>query len=381
MIPDGWIQITLGEFISLQRGYDLTETERRPGSIPVVGSSGINGWHDVANVKGPGVTLGRSGASFGVAYYSEVDFWAHNTALFVTDFHGNHEKFIFYFLDYLNFASYNSGGAQPSLNRNFIYPIEIIIPPLAEQRQIAAILSTWDEAITLTEQLIEALQRRKQALMQLLLTGAVRFPEFDGEWEEVELGSYIDLFTGFAFSSEDFQDEAGIRLLRGINITAGETRWSGNLTKYWLDSEGLERYLLQENDIVIGMDGSLVGRNYAMLTSEDLPALLVQRVARLRAKLQMVQNYLYHNIASESFVQHVDSVKTVTAIPHISPKDIKEFRIGFPSEDEQSKIADALNISENEVRFLEKFREALEIQKRGLMQQLLTGAVRVQVEE
>ena len=64
-----------------------------------------------------------------------------------------------------------------------VFPV--LLPPLAEQRKIAAILSTWDEAITLTHQLIAALQRRKQALMQLLLTGAVRFPEFDDEWETV----------------------------------------------------------------------------------------------------------------------------------------------------------------------------------------------------
>ena len=67
------------------------------------------------------------------------------------------------------------------------------LPPLAEQRKIAAILSTWDEAITLTGQLIAALQRRKQALMQLLLTGAVRFPEFEDEWEEAKLGKYVQI--------------------------------------------------------------------------------------------------------------------------------------------------------------------------------------------
>ena len=80
-----------------------------------------------------------------------------------------------------------TSGSMKNISQEAFLSIAIAIPPLAEQRKIAAILSTWDEAITLTHQLIAALQRRKQALMQLLLTGAVRFPEFDGEWEKSEI--------------------------------------------------------------------------------------------------------------------------------------------------------------------------------------------------
>lgn len=113
---DDWDSLTLGEFVTLQRGIDLPETSRGPGKVPVLGSFGITGCHDEARVKGPGVTVGRSGASFGVVTYSAVDYWPLNTVLYVKDFHGNNERFAYYFLKTIDFKIFNSGSAQPSLN-------------------------------------------------------------------------------------------------------------------------------------------------------------------------------------------------------------------------------------------------------------------------
>jgi len=84
-----WRNVTLGDFVRLQRGHDLTDDDRRPGKVPVMGAAGMNGYHDTAIEKGPGVVIGRSGASFGKAHYCPEDYWPHNTGLYVTDFHGN----------------------------------------------------------------------------------------------------------------------------------------------------------------------------------------------------------------------------------------------------------------------------------------------------
>src|ERR1019366_2055922 len=135
-----WRETTLGEFVALQRGHDLTEPERRPGRVPVMGSAGQNGFHDTALAKGPGIVIGRSGASFGQVHLCANDYWPHNTSLYVTDFKGNDPHFAFYFLKALDFDRYNSGSAQPSLNRNFIYPITIRVPQPGEQRDIASVL-------------------------------------------------------------------------------------------------------------------------------------------------------------------------------------------------------------------------------------------------
>ena len=119
-----WIEKTLGDLISIKRGYDLPEHQRVFGDIPIVGSAGITGFHNKAKVFGGGVTLGRSGNSFGKVYKCKSDFWPHNATLYVNDFKGNSSDYVYYFLKTINFNRYNSGSAQPSLNRNYIYPIK-----------------------------------------------------------------------------------------------------------------------------------------------------------------------------------------------------------------------------------------------------------------
>lgn len=86
----GWTDCTLGDVVTLRRGHDLPDPARRQGSVPILGSFGVTGHHDQPKAPGPGVTVGRSGASFGVVAYTAVPYWPLNTALYVTDFHGNH---------------------------------------------------------------------------------------------------------------------------------------------------------------------------------------------------------------------------------------------------------------------------------------------------
>ncbi|MHC1700111.1 MAG: restriction endonuclease subunit S [Humidesulfovibrio sp.] len=159
-----WKRIPLGEFVTLQRGHDLPDERRRPGKVPILGSFGVTGWHDEARASGPGVTVGRSGASFGVACYSKSDYWPLNTALYVIDFHGNDERFAYYLLKEFDFNSYNSGSAQPSLNRNFIHPVPVDIPPREEQRAIAHILGTLDDKIELNKKMVATLEAMARAL-------------------------------------------------------------------------------------------------------------------------------------------------------------------------------------------------------------------------
>jgi type I restriction enzyme, S subunit len=161
-----WREISLGEFVGLQRGHDLTEGERSPGVVPVMGSAGMNGYHDTAKAKGPGVVIGRSGASFGQVHYCLKDYWPHNTALYVTDFQGNDTRFTYYFLRSIDFSRYNSGSAQASLNRNFIYPIRVCVPEPREQHAIASVLGSLDDKIELNRRMNETLEALAQSLFK-----------------------------------------------------------------------------------------------------------------------------------------------------------------------------------------------------------------------
>ena len=150
----------------LQRGHDLTEPERRSGSVPVMGSAGQNGFHDEAKAPGPGVVIGRSGASIGRVHFTATDYWPHNTCLYVTDFFGNNPRFVYYLLKTLDLAGYNSGSAQPSLNRNYIYGAQVRIPPRAEQDAIASTLDALDHRIELLRQTNTTLEVIAQALFK-----------------------------------------------------------------------------------------------------------------------------------------------------------------------------------------------------------------------
>lgn len=282
-----------------------------------------------------------------------------------------------------------TSGSMKNITKGELLTLPVDIPPPIEQTKIAQILSTWDKAIETVEKLIENSKQQKKALMQQLLTGKKRFKEFVepakyGElpegWVNSNVGENIDLLSGFAFPSSKYQTK-GLKLLRGINITRGSLRWKESDTKYWPDSDDFEKYLLEINDVVISMDGSLVGRNFSLITEENYePMLLLQRVARLRCKEYLHHNYLYLHIASPRFENYVDAVKTITAIPHISAKDIRSYSLPLPPLEEQLRIESVLMSAQAEIDVQENKLKKLELEKKALMQQLLTGKRCVKVD-
>ncbi len=156
--------ISLADFVGLKRGYDLPTRQRGEGSIPILGSFGITGTHDVPKHSGPGVSIGRSGASIGVATYCPDPYWPLNTTLYVNDFKGNNPRFVYYVLDALDFADYNSGSAQPSLNRNYLAAIPIPEFDITEQAIIVAILGSIDDLIENNRRRTEVLEEMAQAI-------------------------------------------------------------------------------------------------------------------------------------------------------------------------------------------------------------------------
>ena len=159
-----WSSCTLDEVIELQRGHDLPSTIRGDGDVPVIGSFGITGFHDVAKYPGPGVAIGRSGASIGVATFCASEYWPLNTCLFVKNFKRNDPRWVFYLLDSIDFSGFNSGSAQPSLNRNYLKSIPILLPSLVEQQAIAGVLSALDDKIESNRRIVKTAREFIDAL-------------------------------------------------------------------------------------------------------------------------------------------------------------------------------------------------------------------------
>ena len=172
-IPASWDVVRLGDVATLQRGIDLPEDNRVYGQVPVYGANGIHGFHDTAPIAGPGVITGRSG-SMGLVHYCESPFWPLNTTLFVNEFHGNNERYVYYLLSSLRLERFSASTGVPSLNRNFVHPVPVAVPPLQEQQTIVDILNSADDTTNGFREEREGLQSLKVSASDALLTGRVR---------------------------------------------------------------------------------------------------------------------------------------------------------------------------------------------------------------
>ncbi|MBD2316183.1 restriction endonuclease subunit S [Phormidium tenue] len=199
-----WAKTKLGEVLTLKRGYDLPESKRESGSIPVVSSSGITGYHNASKAKAPGVVTGRYG-TLSEIYFIEEDFWPHNTALYVQDFKGNHQRFIAYFLKYILFKTSSDKAAVPGVNRNDLHAREIFFPSQIEtQIRIASVLSAYDELIENNRRRIQLLERSLHLLYKEWFVH-LRFPSHEHSkivdgipegWEKVTAFDVMEILNG-----------------------------------------------------------------------------------------------------------------------------------------------------------------------------------------
>ena len=382
VIPNDWDADKLGNFVALQRGHDLTWRDRRRGDVPVMGSAGQNGFHDTAIAKGPGVVLGRSGASFGQAHYCEQDFWPHNTALYVTDFRWNDPLFVFYFLKAIDFTRHNSGGAQQSLNRNFIAPILVGIPRPPEQRVIAGALSDVDALLGILDQFIVKKRDLKRAAMQQLLTGQTRLPGFHGEWAMKVLSEVCWFQEGPGVRNTQFT-ASGIKLLNGTNIFRGVLNLD-TTNRFISEKEGRGAYshfLADEGDIVLASSGITIERLHekvAFVRAHDLPFCMNTSTIRFKPFVGVLApTFLFQFLTSDSFKRMIGGVATGSAQLNFGPSHVAKVELSVPPVAEQTAIAEVLTDLDAELAALEQRRAKTRALKQGMMQELLTGRIRL----
>jgi len=270
------------------------------------------------------------------------------------------------------------------------FDILLPLPPLEEQSKIAAILSSVDEAIEKTEAIIEQTEKVKKGLMQQLLTkgiGHTKFKkteigEIPEEWEVKTLGELLKLKGGFAFKSSDFVEKGDIPVLRISNIKNNYIDLSDAVYVTNEVANSLNEYLLRENDIVIAMSGATTGK-IGRIEKKDIPVLLNQRVGlfKIYQESTLSNDFLYYFAQSKHFQSSVGLNAIGGAQPNISGKQIESVKIGLPSFEEQQQIS--LILSNIDKKLANEEQRLIQFQaiKKGLMQVLLTGKVRVKVDD
>lgn len=204
-----WEQVQLGEVVRLKRGHDLPSSERVSGDIPIISSSGVTGFHNVAKVAGPGVVTGRYG-TLGEVHYVEGDYWPLNTALYVEDFKGNHPRFVAYLLTTLELGTQNTAGAVPGLNRNALHQLPVLISDFDTQRQVVGVLSAYDDLIATNQHritLLEDAARRlyREWFVHLRFSGHESVPVKDGVpagWLPASFAELVDINPRTPFAKD-----------------------------------------------------------------------------------------------------------------------------------------------------------------------------------
>ena len=221
-------------------------------------------------------------------------------------------------------------------------------------------LFVWDEV---PEQFRRTIEAEHVVLVER------READLRGKRPTVQLGEVVDLLTGFPFKSNMYvNDPDAPRLLRGDNIGQGTLRWSG--AKRWSSAAvgNLAPFWLREGDVVLAMDRPWIeaGLKYSAVRTVDLPALLVQRVARLRGNTRLDTRFLNYVIGCRDFTEYVISVQTGTAVPHISARQIKEFEFPLLPLPEQRSIAHVLGTLDDKIELNRRMNQTLEEMARAL---------------
>lgn len=198
-----WQECRLGDLITLKRGYDLPNTKRIEGDVPVVSSSGVTGYHNEAKAKPPGVVTGRCG-TLGEVFFLEQDYWPLNTALYVIDFKGTDPRFSAYFLKNMLKSYKSDKAAVPGVDRNVLHALKVRVPDRSIQERIAEGLSKYDDLIENNRRRIELLGESARQLYKEWFS-RLRFPGHEHVkikngvpkgWDKVPISSFCIVGRG-----------------------------------------------------------------------------------------------------------------------------------------------------------------------------------------
>jgi len=384
-IPVEWEVVPLGKVATLQRGKDLPKRKRVLGPFPVIGSSGILGYHSESVSEGPGVLVGRSG-SVGKTTWVGGDYWPLNTTLWVKNFHGNDRKFVYYLLSYFDFGKYAAGVSVPTLNRNLVHPVKIALPPLPEQRRIAHVLSTIQQAIAAQEDIIAAARETKRSLMHRLFTygpGAEPAPtketeigEIPEHWEVVRVDDVFEIKLGKMLSKAARRGISPRLYLRNANVQWGYFDLD-EVKEMDFAPDEMDVFRLRKDDILV-CEGGEIGRT--AIWEEQLPECYYQKALhRLRPKApNILPKFFLYYMMLVFLIRQVSVVEGAkSTIAHLPVAKLRMVPVTLPPLGEQRQLVEQIGAVDSKIAAEEQRKAALQALFQSMLHQLMTGQVRV----
>jgi len=369
LIPSDWEVKELGSIVKVKHGRDQKSIEVVNGIYPILATGGEIGRTNTALYSKPSVLIGRKG-TIDKPKYMDTPFWTVDT-LFYTEISNEVLPLWLYFkFETINWYFYNEASGVPSLSASTISKIKFPLPPLPEQKAIAQVLSTADAAIHTTEKLIAQKELQKKWLMQQLLTGKKRLKGFGGEWKEIHI--------------KDISKEVSIRNKTDKQLTVLScTKYDGlvHSLEYWgrkIFSDDISTYkIVPKNHFAYATnhieEGSI---GYQNILDE---ALISPMYTVFKTDASINDDFFFKLLKSHMLIyQYQNRMEgSIDRRGGLRWDAFSIIKIKLPKIEEQTAIAQVLQVADKEIQLLKEKSDKLKEQKKGLMQVLLTGKKRL----
>lgn len=397
-----WRECELGDLMTLQRGFDLPYHARKPGRVPIVSSSGPSGLHSEAKCKAPGIVTGRYG-TLGEVHFIHEDYWPHNTALYVKDMKGNDPRFLYYLLGCTNLAHHNDKSGVPGVNRNDLHKIEVMRPPLPEQRAIARVLGVLDNKIELNRRMNRTLEDLARGLFwswfvdfdpvtqnrtaNAPIATAGLFPSrlVDSPLGPIpqgwRVGTVADLCTtqyGYTASATD--EAIGPRMLRVTDMNKEPWVEWADVPHCRIDDDLFTRYALKLGDVLVSR---MADPGKAAIVEEVLPegAVFASYLIRLATRSISASYYLFYYLRSDQYLDYAESVSGGTVQKNMNAQVITAAQMVIAPEAVADEFARLVRPWRAQISANLQQSRQLAALRNAILPQLLSGEIRLREAE
>ena len=384
--PEHWEMISLEDVASVfdKKRVPLNESQRQQmqGEYPYCGANGVVDYVNDYIFDGEYVLLAEDGGYWGSfedsAYLMQGKFWVNNHAHILQAKQGLSDNyFLMYQLNYLDIKPFISGTTRGKLNQGIMKGIRLALPPLPEQRAIAHVLQTIQEAKATRQRELALERERKAALMDYLFSYGTRgeprkqteIGEIPESWEMVRLGDYC-YKPDYGYTESASNSPVGPKFLRITDIQNEEVNWE--TVPYCICSqEDREKYLLKAGDIVIARIGATTGKTY--MVDDCIEAVFASYLIRVRTKDDLLPDFLVQYFRTNGYWEQINQSKGGRLKGGVNIPILSRLVLPLPHFSEQQKITEIMQAFDTKIAALEQETERLDELFHAMLDELMTG--------